>query len=77
MSLATSIESLRLMRLPEVLRITGFSRSTLLAMVARGDFPAPLRIGRRGRRLESPGSHRVDRVQAAGIRDRMAMMYSA
>ena len=47
MSLATSIESLRLMRLPEVLRITGFSRSTLLAMVARGDFPAPLRIGRR------------------------------
>ena len=47
MSLATSIESLRLMRLPEVLRITGFSRSTLLAMVARRDFPAPLRIGRR------------------------------
>ena len=37
----------RLLRLPEVLRITGLARSTLFAMVARGEFPPPVHIGPR------------------------------
>ena len=35
----------RLMRLREVLNHTGLGRSTIYAMIARGDFPAPVKIG--------------------------------
>jgi len=34
-----------LIRLPEVLRRTGLRRTALLTMVARGAFPAPVRLG--------------------------------
>ena len=34
-----------LLRLPDILRRTGLRRSALLAMVQRGAFPAPVRIG--------------------------------
>ncbi len=34
-----------LLRLPEVLALVGVSRSTLYAMVQRGEFPPPVRIG--------------------------------
>ncbi len=37
----------RILRRPEVLRLTGLSTSTLYAMMARGDFPRPLRLGKR------------------------------
>lgn len=41
----------RIMRRPEVERITGLSKSTLYRMIARGNFPAPApapaRIGER------------------------------
>ncbi|WP_306131335.1 helix-turn-helix transcriptional regulator [Roseivivax marinus] len=37
----------RILRRPEVERITGLSKSTLYRMIARGDFPAPARIGER------------------------------
>ena len=37
----------RLLRLPQVLALVGVGRSTLYAMVSRGDFPAQVRIGRR------------------------------
>ena len=34
-------------RLPEVLRQTGLSRSTIYEMVSRGDFPRQIKLGRR------------------------------
>ena len=34
------IDHLRLLRLPEVLRITGLSRYTIYRMMAKGQFPA-------------------------------------
>ena len=37
----------RMLRLPEVRRVTGMSKSALYAMVSAGDFPKPARIGRR------------------------------
>ena len=37
----------RLMRLPEVVRLCGISRSQLYRMVRSGEFPAPVRISRR------------------------------
>ncbi|ETX13261.1 DNA-binding protein [Roseivivax halodurans JCM 10272] len=37
----------RIMRRPEVEKITGLSKSTLYRMIARGDFPAPAKIGER------------------------------
>jgi len=35
------------LRLPEVLKITGLSRSTLYRMVAEHTFPAPVKLSRR------------------------------
>ena len=35
----------QLLRRPDVERITGLKRLTLLRMVKRGDFPAPLKVG--------------------------------
>ncbi len=35
------------LRLPDVLKTTGLSRSTTYAMIAQGEFPAPIRLGRR------------------------------
>ena len=37
----------RLMRLPEVVRFTGLPRSTIYAMVAKGLFPAPIKLSER------------------------------
>ena len=37
----------QLLRLPDVLRLVGVSRSTLYKMISMHDFPAPVRIGRR------------------------------
>ena len=34
-------------RLPEVLRQTGLSRSTIYEMIGRGDFPQQIQLGRR------------------------------
>ncbi len=41
------IDHHRLLRLPEVLRMTGLSRSTLYRLIGEGRFPAPVRIGPR------------------------------
>ena len=40
----------RLIKMQEVLRICGMSRSTLYRLVAKGQFPAPLRLGPRAAR---------------------------
>ena len=37
----------RLIRLPEVLRMTGLGRATLFALVKARDFPRPVRLGAR------------------------------
>ena len=37
----------RVIRLSEVVKITSLSRSTIYLYMSRGDFPRPLRIGRR------------------------------
>ena len=41
------MQLMRLMRLREVLAITGLSKSTIYALIAGGQFPRPVRIGRR------------------------------
>ena len=41
------VKNSQLLRLKEVLDIVGFGRSTLYVLVATGNFPAPVRIGRR------------------------------
>ena len=38
---------IRLLRRPEIESRTGLSRSSIYAMMARGTFPRPLRIGQR------------------------------
>jgi len=37
----------RLIRLPEVLRKTGYARSSLYRMIKNDEFPAPIKIGER------------------------------
>ena len=37
----------KLLRLPQVLNTVGISKSTLYQLVARGDFPKPIKIGQR------------------------------
>ena len=36
----------RIMREPEVVAVTGYSRATLRRRMADGDFPKPLKLGR-------------------------------
>jgi prophage regulatory protein len=36
-----------LLRLPDVKRLTGLSRSSIYALAARGEFPRPISLGRR------------------------------
>ena len=35
----------RIMRIPEVVQVTGLSRTTIWRRVKSGDFPAPVRLG--------------------------------
>ena len=37
----------RFLRRPEVENLTGLSRSTIYLMISNGEFPKPVRIGRR------------------------------
>jgi prophage regulatory protein len=37
----------RLLRLPEVKHITGFSRTRIYDLVAQGSFPVPIKLGAR------------------------------
>ena len=37
----------RLLRLPEVLRLTGLSRSTVYRKIKAGEFPRPVKLGKR------------------------------
>ena len=39
--------TLTVFRRPDVERITGLSRSTLYAMIAEGEFPKPIKLGKR------------------------------
>ena len=41
------LDSQRLIRLPEVLRATGLSRTTLYRKISHGQFPEPVRLGPR------------------------------
>ena len=42
-----SMEGHRLLRLPEVLRATGLSRSNLYRKIKVGEFPSPFQLGKR------------------------------
>ena len=42
-----SLEERRMMRRPEVERVTGISTSTLYEMIKCGEFPVPVRLRRR------------------------------
>lgn len=42
-----SCDHSQLVRMPEVMRLTGLSRSTIYRMVNRGEFPAPVEDGQR------------------------------
>jgi prophage regulatory protein len=44
---AATTQTIYIMRLPEVLRSIGLSRSTLYAKIKTGDFPAPIKLGAR------------------------------
>ena len=37
----------RVLRLPAVLELVGISRSSLYALIGAGDFPRPLKLGKR------------------------------
>ena len=37
----------RLLKLPDVLRLTGLSRSTVYRKLKEGDFPRPVQLGKR------------------------------
>jgi prophage regulatory protein len=39
--------SLKLYRLPEVCKLIGLRRSAIYAAIARGEFPQPIKIGKR------------------------------
>ena len=39
--------SYKVLRLPEVIEITGLGRSTIYAKVSRGNFPSPIKLGER------------------------------
>lgn len=39
--------SFKVLRLPEVIEITGLGRSTIYAKVSRGNFPSPIKLGER------------------------------
>lgn len=41
------METIRIMRRPEVEKVIGLSRSAIYAAMDRGDFPRPVQIGRR------------------------------
>lgn len=41
------METIRIMRRPEVEKAIGLSRSAIYAAMDRGDFPRPIQIGRR------------------------------
>lgn len=41
------MQEIRVMRRPEVERTVGLSRSTIYAAMDRGEFPRPIRLGRR------------------------------
>jgi prophage regulatory protein len=46
MDIDTNTE-IALIRLPDVKRLTGLSRSSIYALAARGEFPRPISLGRR------------------------------
>lgn len=43
--MTTTMAAKRLIRLPEVLRRVGLSKSTLYAKIRRGEFPKPVELG--------------------------------
>lgn len=45
-------KSLRLIRMSEVLRRNGLGRTATYALIARGEFPAPVKSGRASRWVE-------------------------
>lgn len=58
---------MKLIRLPEVLERTGFSRTRLYVAISKGEFPQPVKLRPTGRAIAFP-SDEVD----AFIADRMA-----
>jgi prophage regulatory protein len=44
---AASSNSISFLRLPQVKARTGLSRSSIYAMISRGDFPGPVSLGQR------------------------------
>ena len=56
----------RLLRRPDVEAVTGLSRSTLYAKMAKGDFPRPMRLGPRAVAWrESDVQHWIDCLRPA------------
>lgn len=43
----TSMQEIRFMRLPEVLALSGKSRSSIYAAIKKGEFPAPVKLSTR------------------------------
>ena len=58
---------MKLLRLPQTLERTGLTRTRAYALIARGEFPQPVKLNPNGRAIAFPESE-VD----AWISDRMA-----
>lgn len=65
--MARTHETTRLIRLEEVRRLSGLSRSHLYALIQRGEFPSPVKISIRAAAWVS---REVDQWVRARIRDR-------
>jgi prophage regulatory protein len=62
----SNASSLRLLRLPEVLKKTGLAKSTVWRDVARGSFPRPAHVGK----VAVFAEHEIDSWIAARLAER-------
>lgn len=62
---------MNLIRLPEALKRTGLSRTRCYVLIARSEFPPPVKLSREGRAIAFPEAE-VDAWIAARIADREA-----
>ena len=78
LGVTVATEHYRLIRLPEVLRLCGISRSALYEMISRNEFPRPVRIGARsvGWRQGDVQEWLESRPPATGFLGRYAMEQS-
>lgn len=66
-NLTTKEVEIYIMRLPEVMRLSGLSRSTIYKYVEEGLWPRPVQIGKRAVGWPSGEIEKVNRARIEGI----------